>query len=472
MSIWQWSAVETAQRIRRREVSCVEVTRAHLARLDEVNPGLNAVVVALHEQALAQARELDARRHEFDTLPALYGVPVTIKINVDQAGQANSDGVPAYRDQIASEDAPVVANLRHDGAVILGQTNTPEFSIRWFTSNPLHGASLNPWNAELTPGGSSGAAAAAVAAGIGCIAHGNDMGGSLRHPVYCCGVTTIRPSFGRIANGNPSAAGGRPPVSQLLSVQGPIARSVADIRLGLDSMARRSAFDPDWTPARSSGRLRQGPLRVAFQLDPFGDGVAPGVELAMRQAREALLAGGHQVEEITLPDAVEAANLWGRVTMAEVAALFQSEMDRHGSDALVETVRAYGEHFGPVGLEQLMRDLMARNRIRRAWSQLFERHDLVLLPVSAELAFPNELDFRQPDQIPRLLRAQRFAYLINLLGLPSVALPTGLLDGVPLGVQLVGAQLDDDCCLQGAQAIESQLGTLTQQLWQQGIARR
>lgn len=471
MTIWQWSAAETAEKIRKREVSCVEVTQAHLARLDAINPALNAVVVPLHEQALARARELDAGRHGLDPLPPLYGVPVTIKINVDQAGQANSDGIPAYRDQIASEDAPVVANLRRDGAVILGQTNTPEFSIRWFTSNPLHGASLNPWNAELTPGGSSGAAAAAVAAGIGCIAHGNDMGGSLRHPAYCCGVTTIRPSFGRIANGNPSATGGRPPVSQLLSVQGPIARSVADVRLGLASMARRSAFDADWTPARSSGRLRQGPLRVAFQLDPFGDGVAPGVELAMRQAREALLAAGHRVEEVTLPDAAEAAALWGRVTMAEVAALFQSEMDQHGSGPLRETVRAYGEHFGPVGLEQVMRDLMARNRIRRAWSQLFERHDLVLLPVSAELAFPNELDFRQPDQIPRLLRAQRFAYLINLLGLPSVALPTGLLDGVPLGVQLIGAQLDDDCCLQGAQAIESQLGTLAQQLWQQGISR-
>lgn len=469
MAIWQWSAGETAEKIRRREISCVEVTQAHLERLDLVNPVLNAVVVPLYEQALAQARELDARRHQFDQLPPLYGVPVTIKINVDQAGQANSDGVAAYRDQIASEDAPVVANLRRDGAVILGQTNTPEFSIRWFTSNPLHGASLNPWNAGLTPGGSSGAAAA-VAAGIGCIAHGNDMGGSLRHPAYCCGVTTIRPSFGRIANGNPSATGGRPPVSQLLSVQGPIARSVADVRLGLDSMARRSALDADWTPARDSGRLRQGPLRVAFQLDPFGDGVAPGVELAMRQAREALLAAGHQVEEVALPDAAEAAALWGRVTMAEVAALFQSEMDRNGSSELVATVKAYGEHFGPVGLEQVMRDLQARNRIRRAWNQLFERHDLVLLPVSAELAFPNELDFRQPDQIPRLLRAQRFSYLVNLLGLPSVALPTGLLDGVPLGVQLIGAQLDDDCCLQGAQAIESQLGTLTRQLWQQGIA--
>jgi amidase len=194
---------------------------------------------------------------------------------------------------------------------------------------------------------------------------------------------------------------------------------------------------------------------VAFQPDPFGDGVAPGVELAMRQAREALLAAGQQVEEVKLSDATEAAALWGRVTMAEVAALFQSDMDRHGSGPLRDTVRAYGEHFGPVGLEQVMRDLMARNRIRRAWSQLLERHDLVPLPVSAELAFPNELDFRQPDQIPRVLRAQRCAYLINLLGQPSVARPTGLLDGVPLGVQLVGAQL----------------GTLTQQLWQQGMAR-
>lgn len=472
MAIWKWSAADTAQRIKAGEVSCEEVVQSHLARLDEVNPMLNAVVVPLHEQSLARARELDRRRKQTDELPPLFGVPVTTKINMDLAGQANSDGVPAYQNNIAGEDAPVIANLRQDGAIVLGLTNTPEFSIRWFTSNPLHGVSLNPWDPAVTPGGSSGAAAAAVAAGIGCIAHGNDMGGSLRHPAYCCGVATIRPSFGRIANGNPSSAGGRPPISQLLSVQGPLARSVADVRLGLASMARYSAFDADWSPARDSGRGKGGALRIAYQADPFGEGVSAPVLAAMAEARAALQAAGHRVEEVALPDALLASEIWGRMTLAEVEALQRDELERHGSAGVVRTVNAYKDFFGEPTLAGTLRDLMERNRIRRAWSQLLERYDLVLMPVSAEPAFANDLDLRQPDEIPRLLRAQRFLLMINALGLPAAAVPTGLHQGVPVGVQLVGAPLDDELCLQGAQAIENHCGTLSDALWQQGFIAR
>ncbi|NHI01582.1 amidase [Oceanimonas sp. MB9] len=469
MTIWKWSAVETARRIKDGDISCEQVVQSHLTRLDEVNPRLNAVVVPLHEQSLAEARRLDRQRRPGDALPPLFGVPVTTKINMDLAGQANSDGVPAYRNNMATDDAPVIANLRQDGAIVIGLTNTPEFSIRWFTSNPLHGVSLNPWNPDVTPGGSSGAA---VAAGIGCIAHGNDMGGSLRHPAYCCGVSTIRPSFGRIANGNPSATGGRPPMSQLLSVQGPIARSVADVRLGLASMARYSAFDADWSPARDSGRGKGGVLRIAYQADPFGEGVSAPVLAAMEQAKAALQSAGHRVEAVTLPDARQASNIWGCITLAEVDALQRDELERHGSAEVVQVVDAYRAFFGTPTLTGTMQALMERNRIRRAWSQLLEQYDLVLMPVSAEPAFANDLDMREPNQIPRMLRAQRFLLMINALGLPAAAVPTGLHQGVPMGVQLVGAPLDDALCLQGAQAIEDHCGTLSQALWQQGVIAR
>lgn len=466
--IWQWSAVATAERIRKGEVSCLEVVDSHLQRLDAIDPHINAVPVRLHEQARARARELDAQRRSGAELPPLFGVPVTVKINVDLAGQANSDGVVALAGNIASADAPVVANLKHDGAVIIGQTNTPEFSIRWCTSNALHGVSLNPWDAGLTPGGSSGAAAAAVAAGIGCIAHGNDMGGSLRYPAYCCGVATIRPSFGRIANGNPSANSGRMPVSQMFSVQGPIARSVADVRLALASMARYSSFDADWSPARDSGRGKQAPFRIAFQLDPFGDGVSPAVQAAMARARETLQAAGHTLEEVELPHARRLAELWGRLNMVEVESLQREDLAKYASPETVRVVDAYSAHFGVPDLKGLMAELTERNLIRRAWSELLERYDLVLMPVSAREAFANDEDFIHPERIPELLRAQRFLCMINALGLPSAAVPTGLADGVPVGVQLVGAPLDDELCLQAAEAIEAHCGTLTDTLWKAG----
>ena len=180
--IWQWSAVATAEAVRSGRASCEEVTAAHLERLHAANPAINAVVVDMSDLALKAAREADLARSRGDALGPLHGVPVTIKINIDVEGQANSNGVAAYRDNIAPGDAPVTANLRGAGAIVIGLTNTPEFSFRAFTDNPLHGLTLNPWDKAVTCGGSSGGAAASVVCGIGAIAHGNDIGGSLRGP--------------------------------------------------------------------------------------------------------------------------------------------------------------------------------------------------------------------------------------------------------------------------------------------------
>src|SRR3954471_19434277 len=209
--IWQWSAVETAAAIRSRKVSAEDVTRAHIGRMAAANAALNAVVVDLSEQALETARACDRAQASGAELGTLHGVPVTIKINVDVEGQANSNGVVGLANNIAPGDAPIVANFRKAGAVILGMTNTPEFSLRAFTDNPLHGQTLNPWDPAITCGGSSGGAAASIAAGIGAIAHGNDVGGSLRWPAHCCGVSTIKPTLGRVPAYNASAPDERPP---------------------------------------------------------------------------------------------------------------------------------------------------------------------------------------------------------------------------------------------------------------------
>ena len=185
--LWQWDAQEIASATRAGKLSAVEATEAAIARMEEVNPALNAVVETLADEARAEAAALD--KSDAPKGP-LHGVPVTIKINVDQKGHATSNGVPAFKDIIAPEDAPVVRNLKQAGAIVIGRTNTPEFSFRADTDNPLYGRTHNPWGQHLSAGGSSGGAGAAVMAGIGALAHGNDIGGSLRFPASANGAVT------------------------------------------------------------------------------------------------------------------------------------------------------------------------------------------------------------------------------------------------------------------------------------------
>lgn len=245
--LWRLSAVELAARIRRRDVSAVEAAQSALARLEAVNSRINAVVDHRAEDALAQAAQVDAALARGEDPGALAGVPVTVKVNVDQAGFATTNGVTLQKDVIATVDNPVVANLRKAGAVIVGRTNTPAFSLRWFTRNLLHGDTLNPRNPALTPGGSSGGAASAVAAGIGHLAHGTDIAGSIRYPAYACGVHGLRPSLGRVPAYN-AALPERTIGGQITAVSGPLGRSIADLRLGLAAMAAPDPRDPWWCP--------------------------------------------------------------------------------------------------------------------------------------------------------------------------------------------------------------------------------
>ena len=187
---------------------------------------------------------------------------------------------------IAPSDAPVVRNLRKAGAVVLGLTNTPEFSFRGFTDNPLHGLTLNPWDPAITCGGSSGGAGAAGAAGIGTIAHGNDIGGSLRWPAHCNGVATIKPTQGRIPAFNQSATTERPMLAHLMSAQGPLARSVGDLRLALEVMSQRDPRDPWWVPAPPAGPKPKGPVKVALAKLTADMTVDPSVRAALRQAAD------------------------------------------------------------------------------------------------------------------------------------------------------------------------------------------
>jgi amidase len=314
--LWQWDAVDLAKAIRLRKISSYEATKACLDRLDAVNPRLNAITFQIAEQALRDAEAADAAVKAGDALGPLHGVPVSTKENIDQKGLPTPNGVVAYKDIIAPADSPVAANWRKAGAVFIGRTNAPAYSLRWDTDNALRGRTYNPWAKGRTPGGSSGGAGAAVAAGIGPISHGNDYGGSIRFPAYCCGVAGIRPTQGRVPAFNPSAQAERPPTIAMFAVQGPLARRIKDVRLGLHAMSGRDARDPWWVPAHHHGRSPQRPITVGLITEaPY---VHPKIVEAVRKAGVTLSNAGYAVEEVTPPSIESARELWVKLVAADI----------------------------------------------------------------------------------------------------------------------------------------------------------
>jgi len=453
--LWQWDAADLAQAIRTRAIASREAVATALDRLEAVNPRINAVVETLADQALAAATAADEQVRRGLPIGPLHGVPVTVKVNTDQRGCATTNGVVAFRDVIAPDDAPVVANLRKAGAVIIGRTNTPAFSWRWFTDNELHGATLNPWNSGITPGGSSGGAAAALAAGIGAVAHGNDIGGSIRYPAYACGLPGIRPSFGRVPSFNPSAREERPITAQIMSVQGPLARCVRDLRLGLAAMAEFDPRDPWWVPAPLQGPPPKRPIRIAFSTDPGGLGVNPHVAAAVKQAATWLAEAGYAIEEKEPPDFMEAVETWSTILGTETRIGMLPLIEKYGDKAVQHMGRYFDRRTPSLDLPGWAKALARRLTLLRAWMLFFEEYPLVLMPVSCEPPFPAGYDQGDDDTLERLVTAQRPQYPPACLGLPGMSVPTGIVDGLPMGVQLIAGRFREDLCLDAAEIIEA-----------------
>jgi amidase len=466
--IWQWSAVETAKAIRKGKVSSEEVTRAHIDRMKAVNPKLNAVVVDLSKDAIKAAKAADKALAKGKDVGPLHGVPVTIKINLDVEGQANSNGVVAFKDNIAPGDSPVTANLKKAGAVIVGLTNTPEFSMRAFTDNPLHGLTLNPWDDRITCGGSSGGAGSAVAAGIGCIAHGNDIGGSLRWPAYCNGVATIKPTLGRIPAFNPTMLKGeeRGLMAQFMSSQGPLARSVADVRLGLEVMAQRDVRDPWWVPAPLNGPKLKGPIKVAVAKIPKDMKVDRQVISLVRKAADHLADAGYDVREAEVPDLNGTWKLWCDLIMTELHVLQEKVMRETGGKDFVQTMEGFLKTATMLGAEAYMKAIAQRSRVLRNWLAFLEDYPVLLTPLSVNPTPPTNEDLKGDARVKELFwNDLRFMSVMNLLGLPAAVVPVGLIKGNPVGVQIVASRYREDVCLDAAAAIENKAGIVVKELW-------
>ncbi len=453
VGVWSWSAIETAERVRGGSVSAVEVMASHLDRVHELNPRLNAIT-RLNPAAMAEAADVDRAVAGGASLP-LAGVPVTIKDNIDVAGQTTPNGVPALDVVVAAADAPSVASLRAAGAVILGRTNTPEFSWRWHTDNPLFGPTLNPWNPALTPGGSSGGAAAALAAGFGCLAQGNDAGGSVRWPANCTGVVGLKPTVGRIPGHNVTAAGERPLGIELMASQGPMARNVADTRLMFEVLATGSWRDPAHVPAAFLGDHDR---RVGWCLgagtEPHPDTVA-----AVSVACVALAEEGWTVTETAVPDLNASARDWATLINTDFHTLARPTMLELGSPAIAMVLDAF-DTFGPATDLAGVYALLARRSAQiRQWQQLLtESFDVIVLPVTMEPAWPAGDDMSSPSRLQAIFASNTPLVAFNFLGLPAVAVPTGVVEGRPTGVQIVARRFAERVALDAAAAIEAVLG--------------
>ncbi|HSK98158.1 MAG TPA: amidase family protein [Euzebyales bacterium] len=298
--LWRMGAGELAAAIRTKQVSSREVVEAHLRRIDAVNPQLNAVTLVLGEQALQGADAADHTAAVGGALPPLHGVPFTVKENIDLAGTPTTIGLKAFAEAYPDRDAPVVERMRAAGAIPIGRTNCPGLAVRWHTDNELHGATRNPWDRSRTPGASSGGEAAAVAVGMSPLGLGHDGLGSLRWPAQCCGVAALKPTLGRIPHAT-SAPAGEPIGPQLTTVQGPLARRVADLRTALEVLAGPTWRDPWSVPAPLRLPPPAAPARMAVVLDPGGHGTAAQVRDGVRKAADTLAASGYVVDEAEPP---------------------------------------------------------------------------------------------------------------------------------------------------------------------------
>jgi amidase len=443
------TAAQTAQSVRRGEIAARAATEAALARMDAANPALNAVPHRDDAAALAAADAVDAAVAKGDDPGPLAGVPVTVKINVDQKGCATTNGLRLQENLIAEQDSPVVANLRRAGAVIVGRTNVPAFSIRWFTRNGLHGATKNPRNHGLTPGGSSGGAAAAVAAGIGAIGHGTDIAGSVRYPAYACGVHGLRPSLGRVAAANFSGPD-RHIGAQLMAVSGPLARSMQDLRLALEAMAAPDIRDPWWTPAPLQGPPAQ--RRVALCLRPEGMTVDPTVVAALEQAADSFRAAGWTVETPALPPLQEAVSLQLMLWMAEFRRGAEDMVKREADADALFVYEQLCRHAPDPDLNGLLDALQRRATLTRAWRVFFEDYPLLLCPVSGLPPFADHRDVASREDFDAVFEAQATQIGLPFMGLPGLSVATRW-DDAPMGVQLIASHFREDLLLAAGEAL-------------------
>jgi amidase len=441
-----------ARLVRDRQVSSSELVRRHLERIAAVNPKLNAVVQLAADRARAEAAAADRDRAKGVIRGPLHGVPITIKDSLETAGIVSTAGTAGWAHRIPAEDAAVVARLRRAGAIVLGKTNTPEFTLADETDNLVYGRTNNPFDLDRTPGGSSGGAAAIVAAGGSPLDLGSDTGNSIRYPSHVCGVAGIKPTSGRVPRTG-HAIDYRGYLESLTSI-GPIARSVEDLALVLPLIAGPDGRDPH-VPAvtmRDPRRVTIRSLRVTFYLD---NGVVPATEAtraAVRTAARALEAAGASVTERTPPGLVEAADLMDRLLLGDGGAWVIRLLRSAGTDG-------WGSLGGlapstKLSVEELTLAIERLDDLRSRLLRYLADVDLIVCPVQ-----PGPATGHGTTSTPEFFRGDSYSNVFNLTGWPAASVPGARSpEGLPIGVQVVAGPWREDVVLAAARVVESALG--------------
>ncbi|MGH9735082.1 MAG: amidase [Candidatus Acidiferrales bacterium] len=459
------SLCEMADAIRSRKISSIELVDAHISRIEQLNPRLNAYVHTHFHAARQEAKEADAAGvagRNSGTLGPLHGVPISMKSCIDVSGWRCECGSRLRRDYVASADAPLVARLRAAGAIILGNTNAPEFLMAWETDNALFGRTNSPWDLERTPGGSSGGEAAAIASGCSAGGIGSDGGGSIRVPAHFSGICGLKPTPGRVpATGHfPGSAG---PFAYL-GVVGPMARTVADVQQMLEVIAGPDPGDPCAAPVPlrhwTDAEIRK--LRVAYFADHELAPVTPETAAAVRKAADALRAQEFEVVE-WVPENLDRAwrlwwNLFGRAGQMAFSPMLNGNDDE--ISPLFRQFRARVAQDPPLSGTELLDTLLERDVLRARFLAKMEQFPILLCPVSSIPAFRHgEREWTIQGRKVKYLKAMAYSQWFNLLGTPGVVVPVGQSpEGLPIGVQVVARPWEDEAALAVAAKIEAACG--------------
>jgi amidase len=448
-ALWQRSAVELAAAMRTREVSAREVLGAHLARIAETNPAINAIVTLEPERALAQAGAADEAMARGEPVGPLHGLPIAHKDLADTAGVRTTYGSPIYADHVPERDEPFVVRVREAGAVMLGKTNTPEFGAGSHTFNAVFGPTRNPHDLSKSAGGSSGGAAAALASGMVPIADGSDLGGSLRNPASFCGVVGFRPSVGLV----PSWPEADP---EDLSVDGPMARTVEDAALLLSVMADRADLAPDLAVVASQAADLDG-LRVAWAPACAATmPIDPEIVAVVDAARPRFEAIGCRIEP-AYPDLTGAREVFVTLRAQSFAAEYGPLLAQH-RNRMKDTVVWNIELGLALTDDDVARAHALAADIHRRAAVFFETFDVLVQPVTQVAPFPIEIEY--PTEVAGVAMATYIDWMescwsITVLGGPAISVPCGrTATGLPVGTQIVGRRGDDAAVLRLARAFE------------------
>jgi Asp-tRNA(Asn)/Glu-tRNA(Gln) amidotransferase A subunit family amidase len=459
------SLVEIAGLVRSRKISPVELVETHLARIERLNPKLNAFVYIDAERATCEARSAEATlaaNASQDSLGPLFGVPLSVKSSLDVAGWPCECGSALRKNYVASEDALLVARLRAAGAILLGNTNVPEFLMAYETDNSLYGRTNNPWDLTRTPGGSSGGEAAAIAAGCSAGGVGSDGGGSIRIPAHFVGICGLKPTPGRIPSTGhyPVSAG---PFAQL-GVVGPMARTIADVSRLFGVMAGPDLQDPASAPVplRKWSEEEAKKLRIAYFED---DGVTPvtaETAAAVRTAADALRQQGFQVEAWRPQNLERVWQLWWNLFGRAVQTAFEPTVRGRESE-LSPMYRAWREHVAlqpALDGQEWFNTMVGRDALRGKLLEHMGQFPILLCPACAIPAFHHgEREWQVRGRKVEYLKAMSYSQWFNLLGNPAAVVPVGKSpDGLPIGVQVVGRPWEDEAVLAVAAKIESATG--------------